>query len=147
MDFTLFSNMKPGDVIVIENEKYGCIYPGDFWTVKHSINKIKTTTNIVVDDPTGLEIHRFKDGIYNCLERPSVFNVFGSEWWYKDDNLHRIGGPAAIDMNVQTDQSWNEYFIDGKELTQSEYYSIMLVFVNNGQLSKEDYYQMLLKYS
>lgn len=76
-----------------------------------------------------------------------LIQIYGSKWWYKNDQIHRTNGPANIYSDGQ--QTWYlrhqrhrtsgpaviysdgtvEYWINGRELSDYE-----LMFLHNIQL-------------
>ena len=59
----------------------------------------------------------YKNGKLHRLDGPAVEYINGDKIWYKNDELHNIYGPAVLENGIE------EYWIEGKQLSEKEFYS------------------------
>ena len=68
-------------------------------------------------DEFGTEIWRNKDGkLHRDDDLPAMTYENGNKYWYKNDKLHRLNGPA-----YEESSGYKKYYIEGTELTEDEF--------------------------
>lgn len=58
-----------------------------------------------------------------------VYNGDGQKMFFKNGKLHRLDGPAIFHFNGWP-SDWDDYYIDGKEVSETEFWNHPLVIAN-----------------
>jgi hypothetical protein len=105
----------------------------------------KPNISDIENRPKPYAIYHPNNGLYHCEDGPAFFGEMTTRW-YMNGKMHRLDGPAIV-WNEEYDRNFDQWWINGLEVTDEIYEWASERDIDLNNLTEEDKIVIALEWS